>query len=145
MKTIDFIAEQKARIDRGEVLRKGEKYNASVLATNDRLYSYGFHYPLLFRVSTPSHRNVWVCNTGGYSATTRKHISYSSYLAEVCAPIGGTHGQSIDYDDVVSSIKAEIATIESDMLSKKRKDTAVYRGFERQLAKLQGDLSILTV
>lgn len=145
MKTKDFIAEQKQRIDHGDTLPRVTKDCASVFATNDRIYSYGYHYPLLFTVTTPSGRSLWVCNDGGYSVTTARHISYCSPLADVCAPIGATNGRVIDYADVVDAITSEANRVAREMASKKRKDTQVYRGLVRDFEKLSSDLELLSL
>ena len=145
MKTSDFIKEQKQRIDNGDTLRRGQKACASVFATNDRIYSYGYHYPLLFPVQSKSHGLVWVCNTGGYSATTGKHIGYSNYLADVSAPIGGTNGVTVTIDTVIDSLSHKIDECLSLMASKKRTDTQVYMSIEREYFKARNDLDLLTI
>ena len=145
MKTVDFIREQKQRIDAGDTLARGEKSCASVFATNDRIYSYGYHYPLLFQVDTPSNGTVWVCNNGGYSNTTAKHISYSAPLADVFAPIGGTHGQTVTIETVIRAITSKLDSVIATMKAKKRHDTAVYRDLQRQYERLNSDLELLSL
>lgn len=44
---------------------------------NGTMYSYGYHYPLLFDVN-----GLKFINTIGYSQTTAKHISYARNLAQ---------------------------------------------------------------
>lgn len=144
MKTQDFIQQQKQRIERGETLKNSVRHSASVMATNDRIYSYGYHYPLLFQITTPSGKRVWVCNNGGYSATTGKHISYSGYLADVRAPIGGTDGRTIERENVIIAIETRINSLEKQLSEKKRKDTQVYRHLASELQKYSDYLDIVT-
>ena len=44
---------------------------------NGTMYSYGYHYPLLFEVN-----GLKFINTTGYSQTTAKHISHARNLAQ---------------------------------------------------------------
>jgi hypothetical protein len=44
---------------------------------NGTMYSYGYHYPLLFDVN-----GLKFINTAGYSNTTAKHISHARSLAQ---------------------------------------------------------------
>lgn len=55
---------------------------SSVRYDGERLYSYGPHYPLLFKVGT-----YWVCNDRGYSNTTARHISYARQNADFCVEL----------------------------------------------------------
>ena len=145
MKTIDFIRQQKERIDNGGTLRNGEKSCASVFATDNRIYSYGYHYPLLFQIMSASTGLLWVCNNGGYSSTTRKHISHCGGLSDISTPIGGTSGATVGYWDVVSALRARITSLFDQMQAKKRTNTAVYRSLQRSFDNASHDLELLTV
>ena len=138
MRTSEFIAKHKQRIDNGEPLRRGTATCASVMADNDRIYSYGYHYPLLFQVETHTGRKIWVCNNGGYSSTTSKHISYSAHLADICAPVGGIGsgmcGRVVSLVTVVETLEYQKNYILRVMATKKRTNTKVYRGLVYQLA-----------
>lgn len=62
--------------------RDGRRYVASVLFDGEKLYSYGTHYPLLFKVG-----EHLVCNDRGYSNTTARHISYVRQYADYCVKL----------------------------------------------------------
>lgn len=70
MKTVEFI--QKAI----NGYAKDGAHCSSVLYRNGVVYSYGEHYPLLFRIG-----NKVFVNTSGYSNTTAKHIGWASRYA----------------------------------------------------------------
>jgi hypothetical protein len=57
--------------------KDGRKYNSSIMWDGETVYSYGTHYPLLFKVA-----GVWVVNDRGYSNTTGKHISWAGQFAD---------------------------------------------------------------
>lgn len=142
MRTQDFIARAVARIDAGET--SAHKTCASVMQDGDRIYSYGYHYPLLFRVADAHGRLVWVCNDGGYSSTTARHICYARQHADVWAPIGGTHGRTLEKADVVQAIEARMRRVHADMQAKKRKDTRVYEALENEYRQHADALKMLT-
>ena len=101
--------------------------------TNGDFYSYGSHYPLLFKVA-----GHWFVNTTGYSNTTSKHINwawsavgYNATAVELSRDDASIISSSYHSDDdklnVLFRATAEMvanATVERD--SKKRKDTQVY-------------------
>jgi hypothetical protein len=144
MTTQQFIAREVARIEAGNVT--GEKRCASVVRYGDRIYSYGTHYPLLFRVQDAHGGTLWVCNNGGYSSTTGKHIAWAGGYADILAPLGGIGygARAVDREDVIKAIQARIDRLQADMDSKKRKDTQVYRNLEQQHAGYMGYLARLT-
>lgn len=117
-----FITKQKERIENSETLKKGEKRLASLMADDNIIYSYGYHYPLLFQVTTPEGKKIWVCNNSGYSNTTAKHISLASWQADICVEVS-----NMDYDSIKKSVENKIQRIISQIDSKKRTDTNVYR------------------
>jgi len=144
MKTSTFIEKHKLRIDNNEPVRRGHVTCASVMATDDRIYSYGYHYPLLFQIETASGRKLWVCNDGGYSVTTSKHISHCRGLADIYAPIGGQGSSmtapTVTRDTVIDALEREIQSLANQMLAKKRKDTQVYSALDREHSRLVLDL-----
>lgn len=131
MNTRTFIEKQKERIEKGETLRNGERYHASVLATDTVIYSYGTHYPLLFQIDTINGKK-WVLNNAGYSNTTSKHIGYAGLYADIRVPLKSHY--PLNFDTVYNSLKDKIESIKATMETKKRKDTAVYRLLENELA-----------
>ena len=80
MKTSTFIERVAAGLEPQP--RNGRKYVSSVLFDGEKLYSYGTHYPLLFKVGPH-----WVCNDRGYSNTTARHISYARREADYCVQL----------------------------------------------------------
>lgn len=147
MKTSDFIAEQMQRIENGDTLKKGRKWCSSVVADDNVIYSYGDHYPLLWQVVTPTGQKLWVCNTRGYSNTTGKHISWSSWRADVQAEIESNRysgiSPDISFKGVVAVITQKKQSIETEMATKKRHDTQVYRVLERDLQNQNEYLTLL--
>ena len=104
-----------------------------------QVYSYGYHYPLAFRV-----KGLDFINTQGYSNTTAKHISWAWRAV-------GYHANSVKLwredarviaasysteDEKLAAIKTalqrEIDSLREQMESKKRKDTQVYHWIEQQ-------------
>lgn len=81
----------------------------------ETLYSYGPHYPLLFKVA-----GHWVCNDRGHSVTTAKHIGqarlYSDYNVQL-------QGSDTSPAAVIDSARAEI----------KRNDATIAEALERQI------------
>lgn len=126
MRTSTFIEKQAGIIRDGG---RGRGRCASVFAEGDTIFSCGYHYPLLFKIVTPSGKEVMILNRRGYSHTTSKHINwcYSSY--DVSCELNGVR----DYNGVILSLMTEHDRITAEMASKKRKDTAVYRDLEWQL------------
>lgn len=104
---------------------------ASVFADgNQNIYSYGYHYPLLFRAT--DNDDVAFLNVTGYSSTTSQHI---------CKARNAMGGDVIEVklkgarlpltlDQIHSKLGAEVVTIKATMDSKKRKDTQVYKQLE---------------
>lgn len=104
MKTQTFIERVAQGIESRP--RNGRKYVASVLYDGDTVYSYGTHYPLLFKVGS-----VWVCNDSGYSSSTGRHISYARGVADYCVQLRG--GGRFDAPTVKESAQSEIARNEN--------------------------------
>lgn len=69
MSNQSFIAEYSDRL--GESL--SEKRHQNLLFSQWILYSYGWHYPLLWEV-----KGIVFCNISWYSSTTWKHVSYAN-------------------------------------------------------------------
>lgn len=117
---------------------------ASIMKDGDgNIYSYGYHYPLLFSVNGKNY-----INTSGYSVTTAKHIGWAwgavNYDAIAVEYEGGMSNFSYIADDlkqefIERDIQKTINRIQSEMDAKKRKNTQVYQALENDLerAKLQ--------
>jgi len=97
---------------------------------NGTVYSYGYHYPLLFKVNGLSFVNV-----RGYSNTTAKHINWARSAEPNAIPVilsRDDRAQFTDIHTLVSRLYEQLNDIMNQMISKRRKDTAVYRDLQRQ-------------
>lgn len=131
MSTQDFI-EKKLR---GQTRKE---FCASVVAYFDgdstpTIYSYGKHYPLVKIIDGKA-----FVNSRGYSNTTAKHINWAHTAA---ANIVGwdnvyniplTNGNGFTRRELSDSVLREIDSITTQMLSKKRTNTQVYRDLENR-------------
>lgn len=141
MKTSEKMSQWVAAINAGTHMPT--KWHASIMVSGDRIYSYGTHYPLLFRIADKNGTLIWVRNNGGYSSTTSKHIAHAGAHCDIDAPIGGTDGRTIEREHIINAINARIESLTADMASKKRHDTKVYRALENEHATYSGYLSRL--
>jgi len=144
--------------------KEGEsKYFSSV--AKDRkgnIYSYGSHYPLLFKVGGKVFRN-----TGGYSNSTAKHINWTYDVEAINVELRGcnqyTWNNSENSDKVpallrdngyynadndkqiLKAIKADLKAsqkqLKEQMQAKKRKDTQVYGWLKTQLNRVESSLA----
>jgi len=149
MQTSDFIRQQYHRINDGE---QGKGKCASVFADGEAIYSYGYHYPLLFVIYTPSGRRVWVRNTAGYSNTTAKHISWAGTLADIDAEMqrgeyygAGISGRVTIHANVVTALQRELERLHEEMDAKKRKDTYIYSTLADRERAIYAALALLEV
>lgn len=125
-----FIVRQAREIENGEQRTRGNQC-ASVFRDNDRIYSYGYHYPLLLQIENYEGRKLWVVNDRGYSNTTAKHIGHAWQVADVSAPID-TNGRTVTREDVINAMRGRIEKLRETIASKKRTNTATYRALESQ-------------
>lgn len=117
---------------------------------NGNVYSYGYHYPLLFKVA--GHNFV---NTTGYSTTTAKHINWAWSAvdynataielnrddARVMSNTYMSEQQKLNTLELAALRMVERAQAECD--SKKRKDTQVYQWLCDKLGR--ADASLIAV
>ena len=85
------------------------------------MYSYGTHYPLLFKINGLSFVNV-----SGYSQTTAKHINYARPFAqyEVELTNSSTWGACYPtYDNVLRALNDQLEDINETLYSLKRHGT----------------------
>lgn len=129
---------------------------SSVFAdSKGNIYSYGRHYPLLFKVGNKVFRNVT-----GYSNSTAKHINWAGDHNAIDVCLDGCnmytwnnpenagkvpsllrlsrYGETGEFDKqlmqaVINDLRAEILDIKSRMQAKKRHDTQVYKALEREM------------
>lgn len=82
---------------------------------NGKLYSYGSHYPLLFRVGP-----LLFVNESGYSATTNMHISAARSYADHAVKLEGTDTSAENVLESLRNEKEHIARVHSAL---KRQNT----------------------
>lgn len=127
-----------------DVPSERDRHCSSVFADYDgNIYSYGYHYPLLFRVKGLAIRNV-----RGYSNTTAKHINWTRDISAVDVEVPRDFRlQGYTEDELLQQlIKAQqdlLKEIRGLMFHKKRKDTQVYRQLEYDYNKAANSLDWL--
>lgn len=137
MKTSSFIEKQAAKIMRGE---RGNGKCSSVFADNDCIYSYGYHYPLLFKVTKPNGDAIMIVNRRGYSSSTDRHVRWCWRVSGVSVEL---IGRDRDYINVVNSVEVELQGIRNEMAAKKRKDTSVFKALQWRESRAINALAIL--
>lgn len=119
---------------------------SSVFAENGEVYSYGYHYPLLFRVNGKAIRNV-----RGYSNTTARHLLWSRDIDAIDVHTFN-HFRLTGGDDAIMQelIKAQQAWVDSrrERIAKhkeagRRTDTRVYAEMQRDLLEAENNLYLL--
>lgn len=129
-----------------------------------QIYSYEHHYPLMFKIG-----NLTFRNNRGYSTTTRKHIGWCQrdYMIDVkllgCNQYTWSNYENNDkvpymlndrvynnkYTDkkvlkaILNDLNTEFKDIKSQMDSKKRKNTKVYKWLEYNFNKLDNNINIV--
>ena len=96
----------------------------NLFSEGNTIYSYGYHYPLLFKID-----GFWFRNTAGYSSTTSKHIAYSYFSGVIDVELPS--GSARDINTIINVLEKQRDAVRDTMDGKKRKDTQVYRGLER--------------
>ena len=109
MKNIDYIQDNAFKPSTSH----GNLYTDS----NGTMYSYGYHYPLLFKVNGLSFVNV-----RGYSNTTAKHISYARPLAQFEVKFYD-NGNNITPEIVKEALNREKEYLNEQIANIKRKNT----------------------
>lgn len=121
MTTRDFIA----KCVRGEI-RKNKTVSSVVYdAGLEVIYSYGSHYPLLFKI-----KDRWILNDHGYSNTTAKQINHASPYADYVVDLNnsgrggyGYHAVEPTAENVAASVDAELDEIRAMAKAIKRRGT----------------------
>lgn len=128
MRTVEWIAKNAGKAD-GRI----KQFNSVVKDENGVIYSYGWHYPLLFKV-----KGLWFVNNAGYSVTTSRHISWAHQAVEYKAYkviVPGEHRYGIEGAEQVENWLAdEMTELILEMSKKKRKNTGVYQNLSYKLA-----------
>lgn len=150
MTSREFIQKQFGNAD-----GKSRSLSSVCKDANGQIYSYGYHYPLLFQAGGLTFRN-----TGGYSSTTAKHISWCWDLADIDVKLSGcnqyawrnsensrkvpyllharaTFADGITDNQILAAVLNDLiderTEIKTQMDSKKRKDTNIYRTLAGEL------------
>lgn len=90
----------------------------------DTIYSYGYHYPLLFPIKLSDNRTLYLVNNQGYSNTTSKHIGLASRYASYSVALPNTRSQpTIDLNYIQSTISNQLQALQQELLSLKRHKT----------------------
>lgn len=135
MKSVDWIRNRKD----GTV---GTRYFGSLEAHANTIFSYGDHYPLLFKID-----GMYFVNTAGYSVTTSKHIGWAftatDYQAIAVKVPRERYGVISGLREVYGWLSDELADITVELARKKRKDTNVYRRLQNQQAILLSTLRLV--
>lgn len=147
MTTRQFIAKAYEDINAGKLAR-GKC--SSVFADGTAIYSYGYHYPLLFTIESETGARLWVRNTRGYSSTTARHICWAGGLADIDAIVPRTVGYGNGHYDIASTraivaqaLREELEKIETEQASKARKNTQVYARLQERADAIRDALELL--
>lgn len=109
---------------------------SSVFIDGGAIYSYGYHYPLLFKVRNHYGREITVRNVTGYSNTTARHIMWSRDVDAIDINTLSTFRLTGSNSDILAELirgqEQYIESLERYMANKKRKDTWVYSDLERR-------------
>lgn len=121
MKNRNFIEQHR------NLSQEGYKKNQNIIYDNWVLYSYGKHYPLLFKVG-----DVYFSNNRWYSNSTAKHIWYANLYSDYWVKLiwNGTSKENVKY-----SLEAEKKVVTNNIAELKRKWT---QKESRLLNRLQG-------
>ncbi len=61
--------------------------NGNIFSEGGRLFSYGYHFPLLINIENKSGNTVRILNSRRYSNSTGRHQSYAREYADVELPL----------------------------------------------------------
>lgn len=111
---------------------------SSVFTDRDgNVYSYGYHYPLLFKVG-----GLVFVNTTGYSSTTNRHIYWAKQAVGyecVSVELNGDRLPGLTLERIRELLGAQVVEAKAKMDAKKRKNTQVYAFLENQYQKVLAD------
>jgi hypothetical protein len=123
---------------------------SSVFIESGIVYSYGYHYPLLFKVA--DHTFI---NTAGYSATTARHIYWARQavnheateveLSRLDSRIinSGIYSDRDRLERLLQATAGMVARATEARDAKKRKDTWVYQRLTAKLEKAQASHAVV--
>lgn len=131
MTTQEFIEKEFAN-DNGKT-----RYFGSILKdANGNLYSYGRHYPLLFKVGNQTFRN-----TRGWSVSTGRHIRWTRGIPAIDVELDNDATEIVNrsyktdqekLEHIFRCLSRQKADLFVQLDSKKRKDTWVYSNLMQQ-------------
>lgn len=99
------------------------------------IYSYGYHYPLLFELNGKNIRNV-----RGYSSTTQRHILWSRDVDAIDIHAPAYYRLSDGIEPLIKSQTEYVQGLKKQLDSKKRKDTQVYHSLYNEYIKAATNL-----
>ena len=136
MKTREFINKHFGQETSEEI-----KFGSIIKDCNGDMYSYGYHYPLIFTVQGLNFRNVH-----GYSNTTAAHIAWTRDIEALDIDLPKTR-ESYNYstslrefqtlESIANVYRDQIHAKNLELQAKKRKDTNIYKWLENELKQLQ--------
>ena len=108
--------------------------------SNNNIYSYGYHYPLLFTADDNT-RLVFI-NTTGYSNSTSKHIQKAKSAVDykyIAIELNGRHlHPGFMLKDALQILSKKLADLKVLADSKKRKNTQVYNFIQNDIEEVTG-------
>lgn len=125
----EFIQEKATQLKIGQSI---DGSHNSLYASGDAIYSYGYHYPLLFRITNPNtNQSFLVCNVTGYSSTTSKHINYANDYADIRVKLNGKTLNNYNYNLIINALNDEINDLQTQMDGKKAQGYLGLRWFKK--------------
>lgn len=109
--------------------------SSRMVCHSGKLYSYGTHYPLLFRVG-----NLLFVNERGYSATTNIHIAAARGSADHSVKLAGTDTSA---ENVRYSLQKESEYITENIEKLKRHGTKKEAAMIERLKEIESALNAL--
>ena len=145
MQTVDFIYNHIPRLGGGYE----DKRCSSVIFSSGVLYSYGYHYPLMWTVKSRDGRDVLFVNTRGYSVTTAKHINwafraaYKHGMKAHSINLGRTPSNYKSTEDVIEALHQEYQAIAARYIGLRKNAHRVAESCESRAVSIIGVLGDL--
>ena len=118
MKTSEFIAKYATYMREGEI--KNRATCSSVFYDGGKIYSYGWHYPLLYPIQSDKGTTLLCVNRRGYSVTTSKHIGWAGVHADIAVESSSVIANT---GEIAAQITHEIEIDQAKYDALKRKNT----------------------
>lgn len=123
----EFYSKSNKEKKRGSLFRDGA----------GNIYSYGYHYPLLFTIGNSS---LVFINVTGYSQTTSRHITHAKRAVGyeyVAINLDGKRLNELTLSSALELLELEASQYKEEMKTKKRKDTKTYDWLEEKLSDVE--------